>query len=760
MANEMYTDPNARAAVLGLGSSPENRQIAANIMTQGLANTLGTGGGEGSGVPMGMPPTPQNDAAFAMAEEEAAAGAAGPPSPEATLESMKRTIQDEIRAEWAMRNEDKKMPGSNMTWGDYFRQIYKRAEEETPGSGKDAIDIVIDEIIKQEEIDADPNQQNVNMPQVPTLPLPGNETEVAAAAENFAAAEGVPPMPPTPDQQGIMTAANGGVVGFNLGGMNQGAVSEEEFMNVLNAEAQNAGVSPDQIAAVTDMATNTTGGPMGANDNVMDTGIMQNVEAVDATEEDLSGIGSLAAINEKLADAGEEQVVHVTDGEIIFDPSRLNEPDQRMLMAALETAGIDPAAATVGNEANILNQMTGLPAFGWFSKIFRPVKKIVKKVGKGFKKVGKWLKSNAGTILGIAGAMTGNPWLAALGSGIGSLIEGKPIQQALLSAGMSFAGTKWVGPWIGKQLQAAAPGTFGTSVSDTFGIGEGLAKKGGAQVAMEKAAHNAATNAALTAAKTTAPEAILKTATENAIAEASKIAGSGLTKEAIAKGAGEIAKRAVGDVASGAVTRLAGSTIPERIFTSAATRGLSQPLGQLAGGAISGGLQAATQPMVEASLFGDPNAEAEALAAWNRRYDYTPSAQELYDFYTTEYIPNQQVDPGIIGGTPGYNAAQAAATTRRSMPHDIGTTVDDTIMERLGSPLPLLGGGLGGIFNAAGGGYVNGIGGPRTDSNLARLSDGEFVMTERAVRGAGNGNRADGAARMLGIMQGFERSAA
>ena len=121
--------------------------------------------------------------------------------------------------------------------------------------------------------------------------------------------------------------------------MNQSAVSEEEFMNVLNAEAQNAGVTPDQMAAVTEMATNTTGGPMAANDNVMDTGIMQNVDAVEATEEDLSGIGSRTAINEKLAESGEEQVVHVSPGEMIFDPSRLNEPDQRMLLAALETAG-------------------------------------------------------------------------------------------------------------------------------------------------------------------------------------------------------------------------------------------------------------------------------------------------------------------------------------------------------------------------------------------------------------------------------------
>ena len=67
------------------------------------------------------------------------------------------------------------------------------------------------------------------------------------------------------------------------------------------------------------------------------------------------------------------------------------------------------------------------------------------------KKVGRFLKKNAGTILGIAGAMTGNPLLAAFGSGIGSLIEGKPIQNALLSAGLSYAGSKWVAPWIGEK---------------------------------------------------------------------------------------------------------------------------------------------------------------------------------------------------------------------------------------------------------------------------------------------------------------------
>jgi hypothetical protein len=41
----------------------------------------------------------------------------------------------------------------------------------------------------------------------------------------------------------------------------------------------------------------------------------------------------------------------------------------------------------------------------------------------------------------------------------------------------------------------------------------------------------------------------------------------------------------------------------------------------------------------------------------------------------------------------------------------------------------------------------------------ARLSDGEFVMTADAVRGAGNGNRNAGAARMYQMMNQLERAA-
>jgi hypothetical protein len=62
-----------------------------------------------------------------------------------------------------------------------------------------------------------------------------------------------------------------------------------------------------------------------------------------------------------------------------------------------------------------------------------------------------------------------------------------------------------------------------------------------------------------------------------------------------------------------------------------------------------------------------------------------------------------------------------------------------------------------GIF--ARGGEVEGPGTGTSDSVPARLSDGEFVLTAKAVRGAGGGDRDIGAARMYDMMSELERVA-
>jgi hypothetical protein len=72
----------------------------------------------------------------------------------------------------------------------------------------------------------------------------------------------------------------------------------------------------------------------------------------------------------------------------------------------------------------------------------------------------------------------------------------------------------------------------------------------------------------------------------------------------------------------------------------------------------------------------------------------------------------------------------------------------------------------GGIAALAKGGYPRRIGqisGPGTETSddiPAMLSDGEFVMTAGAVRGAGNGSRREGAKKMYALMHQLEQNAA
>jgi len=65
----------------------------------------------------------------------------------------------------------------------------------------------------------------------------------------------------------------------------------------------------------------------------------------------------------------------------------------------------------------------------------------------------------------------------------------------------------------------------------------------------------------------------------------------------------------------------------------------------------------------------------------------------------------------------------------------------------------------GGIADVRTGGHLEGPGTGTSDSIPAKLSDGEFVMTAKAVRGAGGGDRMKGAKKMYELMHKFERVA-
>jgi len=197
-----------------------------------------------------------------------------------------------------------------------------------------------------------------------------------------------------------------------------------------------------------------------------------------------------------------------------------------------------------------------------------------------------------------------------------------------------------------------------------------------------------------------------------------------MSKTALAETAKNIFGKVAGDISAKTLTQAAFAKAPQSVLSSGIGGLLAQPMSQTLGRAVAGIGQKYVEPMVQAYAQGVPSEdEAELIAAFNAKYNYTPSSQELIQFYNTEYTPPPPVNIAqTLGTIPGY------------------------------APL-----------TAAGGGYINGVGGPKSDSNLARLSDGEFVFTEAAVRGAdptGMGDRLRGATAMYNNMKDLERRVA
>ena len=109
----------------------------------------------------------------------------------------------------------------------------------------------------------------------------------------------------------------------------------------------------------------------------------------------------------------------------------------------------------------------------------------------------------------------------------------------------------------------------------------------------------------------------------------------------------------------------------------------------------------------------------------------------------------------------GMYSSYPGRITRNLFAYDFPTTADTGPYLQPWTPAA-----KGGIMNAAGGGFprrtgqINGPGTGTSDDVPAMLSDGEFVMTARAVRNAGGGSRAAGARRMYNLMNNLERGVA
>ena len=148
-------------------------------------------------------------------------------------------------------------------------------------------------------------------------------------------------------------------------------------------------------------------------------------------------------------------LAHVAPDEMIVPAQALR--DNPLLKVAIEKSisnyGIDPNQFLVGNGSMDLNPLTGLPEFGFLSKVWKKVKKVVKKVAPV-----AMLIPGVGQALGaVGGSLLGKVGLGNVASGIGGLVGKIP----------GLGG-------VGNAITAGSGGTLGQA----FTFGKGAIKSG------------------------------------------------------------------------------------------------------------------------------------------------------------------------------------------------------------------------------------------------------------------------------------------
>ncbi len=544
----------------------------------------------------------------------------------------------------------------------------------------------------------------------------------------------------------------------------------------------------------------------GIADFYMEDHEIEALEREEAAEEfGSSGIATFEPIAHRMASYGrygDDTVAHVETGELIV-PKALIDDNPKLrdsIFSHLRELGVeDPERYVVGSGANSLNPETGMPEF-FLKKFFKSAKKAVSKVAKGvskaFKGITKVLKKAAPVIIPFAlNAMfpgLGAIYSGALGSGIGTLLQGGSMKDAFKSAliggaiggataaiggglkaantGGSFGKGAMAGIQDAAKLsnlrtagQQLASGQFGQSgyeavtggaTSTVNPLQEQVAKDvGPMQVSSDQTIEQMVTGDAFQAAE--AANLPYDMATDSYIGPDGTLIGRSTTSADLSqivktppkttnflgdtidtlKGYGETAMDYGGkamDFLTGTPDAGALNKIEIDAYTKAINAGVPPELAtQQAARAVAD----ATPGIIR--TYGPATALAGTAAYAGGMFDAPdegPSDEELMaQLGPTGYelYKANEAKYGVAGGTPLFSQGQYAVPT--------------TFAAEGGE-----------IFPRRVGGIMPNEGTPGKDSVKAMLMPGEFVMTTDAVKGLGNGNNDQGIKNMYQMMRGLE----
>lgn len=426
-----------------------------------------------------------------------------------------------------------------------------------------------------------------------------------------------------------------------------------------------------------------------------------------------SGINSMTDIGNRMAGMGrngDSELVHMKTGEIAVSPELLEENPRLAseLTNAFQRSNVDMDRYTVGSAANSINPITGQREFF--------LKKLVKGVKKLFKAVAPVIIPMA---LNFFAPGLGTVASGALGAGIGTLAQGGSFKDAFKSAVIGgFAGGVSAAAGYGGPKGATTP------MGRAFGT-------------MSKEFEGSVFNP--TSSLTAVPSQVPVSVNPSSTTVTDKIVGENVVP-AEPKGFVDTAKSFYDQNLSPSRNVLTPAQIVETADYKAL---LAQPgmtpdkAFSLAQKTLTPGLISQYAPLAAVGTaamgafggFETPEADLSSPYGYTSREEFERDPNK-YSIYSGINFQRP-----LVGQTPDINRNPFVF-------QDYLAPVQQAAM--------------GGEMFPRKNGYIGGPGTETSDDIPAMLSDGEFVMTAKAVRGLGNGSRKQGVRKMYDMMRAFE----
>jgi len=456
------------------------------------------------------------------------------------------------------------------------------------------------------------------------------------------------------------------------------------------------------------------------------------------------GVYDFKKAADMLADFGREgdtYIVHAAEGETVIPMEVLqaNPRMKTMLFKQMEDMGLEPERYVVGNELNSINPITGKPEF-FLKKLFKSLKKVVKKV--------------APIVLPIVA-----PYLlptmplflsAGIGSFAGGLASGQDpmdaLKGAVIAGGLAGIGSAAFGKGFG------ATGAESGLTTD-YNILGGSTGTGSPTLASSNVSNPFLTEGGVKGLPVSSPGKLGAKTANLASAQDFYVPPSSTPKTVLGVdgpattslfpkevGIEQVADKNLfsqaKDVANQYVVE------PYQKYLSPSRPSMSPDMDQV--------LKQYNEKI--SKLPANINTNANRSAIYNDLIKQnTPGA-------IRKYAPLATAGTAIAYGLGGFEEPKGEPyidpiTGKVMYDEDVSSGTYNYAFDpsRFYGTNP---------YYAAGGGAINGPGTPTSDSIPAMLSDGEFVMNAKAVRGAGGGDRKAGAKKMYAMMRNFEKGAA